>query len=524
MKLASRQPGLALSMVTTDCTVPPSNDAIDFGRLFENALDAMVVFDSNARFIDANDAACKLFGLDRAQLLGRNVCSSMEDGFDLSSWVSQLKTETTKRNRRWLLRGDGSRCFVETSLTPNVLPGRHLAIYRDITDEYLLEKEVVQAEKHESLARLAAGIAHDFTNLLNVICGHTELLIHEVGGNYSVQRHTDSILAATKQAAVMASQLSAYGGQRPLTPELLDLNSITFGLKETLRNVVGPTIRLEVQRSQAALPKIKADRVQLGRILLTLISNAKEVISESGSITIESSAISLPSNVNNAQFRVPAGEYVMLSVHAKADSGEASKASEKHNSRRPIGTELRLPGVYASVRACEGFLWVDSPGQSEMTFRLYFPPMAEDATADYSQAESSEDLSGTGTILLAEDEPVLRETTREYLKCLGYHVLRAANGEEALAAARSCSEEIHLLVTDLKMPKLGGKALAEQLLMERPRTRVVYMTATADSPFVHEQVAKGRAHVVLKPFAMRALARVIREILKQPPQVSRAQA
>ena len=368
----------------------------------------------------------------------------------------------------------------------------------------------MQAEKRDSLARLASGFSHDFANLLNVIGGHTELLIRELDLNPRLQRHTDSILAAIKQATVLTSQLSEFEGQRPLTPELLDLNSITLGLRETLRNLAGVSVRLEARRSTGPIAKISADRTQMGQILLTLVASAKDAIVESGSITIDISSKLLDDAETSSHVRIPAGEYVMLTVHAVSERPQPG--SEEPSTNRLKREDIKLPLVYGSLMANHAYMVAETPALGEVLYRLYFPA-AEESAKSVALQDDREDLSGNETVLLVDDEIGLRETTASYLRSLGYKVLRAGNGEQALPTGRS--EKIDILVTDLRMPKMNGKELAACLRNEKPELKVIYVTAAADREFVREVASQSSSRLLLKPFAMRQLARTLRELLNE---------
>lgn len=482
---------------------------VGFGELFDHAADAMVVVNDQGCVLDANAAICELLGMPRERVVGQILNVVLQSQIDLKV-QSKQESAVSHRFRHWLERRDGTRRFVEASISMHVTPGRHLAIYRDVSELYLLEKELVQAEKRDSLARLASGFSHDFTNLLNIIGGHAELLIREFGPDPRLQRHTDSILAAVKQATILTSQLSEFEGQRPLTLELLDLNSITLGLRETLRNLAGVSVRLETRQSRDPLPKISADRTQMGQILLTLVASAKDAIVENGSITIEI-AHSVFNDVERiSHIRIPAGEYVILTVHAVPD--KAQNRSEQLSPNPVKREEIKLPLVYGSLLANQAYMIAETPACGEVLYQLYFP-IAQGSSSSGAPQEDSEDLCGNETVLLVDDEIGLRETTAGYLRSLGYKVLRAGNGEQALPSARS--EKIDILVTDLRMPKMSGKELAACVRKEKPGIKVIYVTAAADREFVREIATQKGSRLLLKPFAMRQLARTLREVLDE---------
>ena len=494
--------------------LPEKNGDRYLAMLFENAVDAMAVLDDAGRFVDANPAACELIGLSRDRLMESNLADTMESDVDHVALWNTFKREGKYRGQRWMVRGDGTRRLVEVLANTNVLPDRHLAIWRDVTDRYLLEKRLAQAEKNEALARLAGGVAHDFTNLLNVIGGHTELLMHEIGRNFAVQRHTDSILAATKQAAVLTAQLSAFGRQPVLSLEPLELSTLVSGFRETLRGLVGQGIDLEIELAAEPV-RVRADRMQMGQLLLTLVSSANELAPEGGRLTVGISSVSLATDYSGSCFRVPAGEYGVLTVSAH---GTVSDEQLKARSLRPLvpvekrGSGVALPAVYGAVRQSNGFLTVDRASDGPTIFRVYLPRIASGATIGGRSTVEPKALTGSETILLVDDELILREATREYLGCLGYRVLRASNGAEALKIGRS-EESIDLLVTDMMMPKMSGKELASVIVSERPRTKVLFISGAVDSAVMRQEMLKSGTTIVAKPFELRVLARAIRDLL-----------
>jgi PAS domain S-box-containing protein len=486
-----------------------------FAILFENAFDAMVVLDDVARVVDANPAACELIGLSRDGLTGTDLADTMEGDADHVAVWNTFKREGKYCGQRWLVRADGTRRLVEVSATTNVLPDRHLAILRDVTDRYLLEKRLAQSEKNEALARMAGGVAHDFTNLLNVIGGHTELLIHEIGPNFAVQRHTDGILAATKQAAVLTAQLSAFGRQQVLSLEPLDLSPLVSSFRQTLLGLVGQSVDLEIQLAAEPV-RVRIDRMQMRQIVLTLVASANELMPEGGRLIVSISNVSLATGYSGTCFRVPAGEYGALTVSAHgtvSDEQLWARALAPFVPMEKRGSGVALPAVYGTVRQSNGFLTVDRTSDRSTVFGVYVPRIASAATTGGRSTAEPQALTGSETILLVEDEPILREATREYLGCLGYRVLRASHGAEALEIARS-GESIDVLITDMMMPKMSGKELASVIESERPSIKVLFISGAVDSAVVRQQMLKSGTAMVAKPFELRVLARAIRDLLE----------
>lgn len=488
-----------------------------FATMFEMAGDPIVVLDDAANFLDLNSAACDLFGVPFEQLLGRNLADTAVPEYDFPSAWSTFLARGKDRGRRWLLRPDGERRLIESSATANFLPGRHLAIWRDVTDQWFLEMRLSQAEKNEALARLAAGIAHDFTNALSVIGGHAELLILESSGSVPVLRRAESILHATKQAAELATQLYAFSRQQVLSPGIVDLNEVLDQLSKALRSMVGDAIEVEIRKTPR-LGKVHVDRTQISRAILTLAGSAAHAMPDGGRLVLETSALTLHETKITRGAELPAGEYVVLAIsdNAPALSERARQHLFDPSSAESIrGAGLAIPAVYGIVQQSGGHLWVDSSPENGNIFKILLPSGSQTAVEAQAEELAKKDLHGNETILLAEDEPALREATREYLTCLGYRVLHASNGIEALEIARS-TDRIDLLVTDLVMPKMSGKELVFHLSAERPSTKIIFISGYPYDVLTHAPALTLDVVLVHKPFSMRGLATKIREVLGEP--------
>jgi PAS domain S-box-containing protein len=483
-----------------------------FEALFENALDAFVVLSETGRFMDANPAACQLIGLERNELIGRDVTETIETGTDFDSAWGKFGREGKYRGQRWLMRPDGARRLIEIMATANVLPGRHLAVWRDVTFRYFLESELVQKEKDEALARLAGGIAHNLTNLLNVVGGHTELMIDQRMPNSENQRHIDSILVATKQAAALTSQLSALGRQQVLSPAVLDLDAFVHSCRGALRSIVPENVDLVLLETKQSAA-ICVDRTQMAQIVFTLTSTAGELVPNGGRLTIAVKGVALKQPLARPGFRIPAGEYIVLELQARP---QELLRPEKVLPQALFSADMRgvgpaLPAVTATVKQNHGFLWVEGHPARGTILSVYFPPMIGHALASPKQ-ESCGGLGGSETVLLVEDDPGLRGAMREYLTCVGYRVLQAGNGEEALRTAQSV-ERIDVLIADLRMPKMGGQELAERISTTLPRLKVMFISGNVDRAFIHRQPGEGQPTLLPKPFEMRALASTLRDLL-----------
>ena len=487
----------------SDRAVSIDRDKHYFEALFENASDAILVLSETARFIDANPAACQLIGLTRDELIGRSVSETIETGTDFDSAWRKFSRDGKYRGQRWLVRPDGARRLIEIIARADILPGHHLALWRDVTDRYFLESELVQRERDEALARLSGGIAHRLTNLLSVIAGHTELMTREITPNPDFERHTERILTSTKQAAALTAGLSALGRQQVLSPALLDLSTFVQGCGGTLRSIVPENVDLVLPETKKSAP-IRVDRTQMALVIFTLASTAGELMPHGGRLTVSVRNGTVSPPLARSGFQIPAGQYVILELRAEA--GE----------QRPLfspqwrGVGPALPAVTATVKESNGFLWIGGDGRESATFSIYFAPVVGPTLT--GPESSLERLRGSETILLVEDDPGMRETTREYLEYLGYRVLQAGNGEEALKAAQSAGW-IDVLIADLRMPKMGGEELAKKMSLAMPGIKVMFVSGNIDRAFIHRLPGQRGIAVLSKPFEMRALAAALRDLL-----------
>jgi two-component system cell cycle sensor histidine kinase/response regulator CckA len=492
-----------------------------FEVLFEHVLDAIVVLGDAGQFLDANRAACQLIGLDKAELLGRNVAQTIEIGSDFELAWSKFRREGHYRGQRWLLRSDGARRLIEIRATGNVFPKRHLAVWRDVTDRYFLEHKLVQKERDEALARLSGGIAHDFTNLLSVISGHTEMA-RQAGLNSEGQPHLDRILAATRQAAGLAAQLAALARSQVLSPAVFDLNTFVRSCRGALRSLVPENIELVMPETKEAT-RVHADRTQMAQVMFTLASTASELLLQGGRLTIEIRNATLNRAQVRPGFEIPPGDYVVLEFRTRPSDRESRPAEAGISwAAGNCGVGAVLPPVTATVRQNNGFVWAEGNLAEGATLGVYFPQIAGGDTGQPRQV-SGKDLSGSETILLVEDDPPLREATREYLNGLGYHVIQAGNGEEAMRTAQS-AEQIDVLITDLIMPRMGGKELVEKISVMLPGIKVMFVSGNVDGVAWSARPGEVEPTILSKPFEMRMLAATLRHLLDRENRASSVHA
>jgi two-component system cell cycle sensor histidine kinase/response regulator CckA len=394
-----------------------------------------------------------------------------------------------------------------------------LGIVRDITDRVRLEDELRQAQKMEAVGRLAGGVAHDFNNLLTAISSYSELLLADFAREDPRRADVEEIRKATERAAGLTRQLLAFSRRQVLQPKVLDLNAVIGGAEKLLRRLIGENIML-VTRLDPALGAVRADAGQLEQVIMNLAVNARDAMRDGGTLTLETANIEFEAAAQTAEQSIVApGSYVLLLVR---DTGAGMDAQTKRHlfeqffttREKGRGTGLGLATVYGIVKQSGGFIWVDSePGQGT-TFRINLPRVdAVARPAERSEPPAQPATAGTETILLVEDEDAVRAVVRESLRRQGYAVLEAPNAEAALEISAGFGGHIELLLTDVVMPGLSGRALADRLVVERPDTKVLYMSGYTDDAIVRHGVLEPGLNYLQKPFTPDVLTHRVREVL-----------
>jgi len=362
-----------------------------------------------------------------------------------------------------------------------------------------------------ALGRLAGGIVHDFNNLLFVITGYVELARRQLGTSHPGAARLTPVLHAAERAGALTRQLLAFGRSSPAHPSLVDMNSVLAELAPMLRRLIGAGVRMDV-RAGSGLGRVRADLSQMEQLLLNLALNARDAMPRGGRLTIETHDVEIAGGTAPP---VPPGRYVMLAV---SDEGVGMDAETRERIFEPFfttkpagkGSGLGLATVEQVVRQAGGSVRVDSEPGLGTTFRIYLPCAAAEAEPPLVH-DPPEPEGGSETVLVAEDSEPVRELTRELLESLGYAVLTAPGGQEALSVARAHAGAIDLLLADVSLPGPGGGRLAEELLEARPRARVLLMSGFGEGA---ESAGPGSAQAILpKPFSSEQLARAVRSVL-----------
>jgi signal transduction histidine kinase/ActR/RegA family two-component response regulator len=385
-------------------------------------------------------------------------------------------------------------------------------LQRNEAQKRQLEEDLRQSQKMEALGRLAGGVAHDFNNLLTVIKGHSELITERLPEKDPLQGSGQQIKKAADRAASLTRQMLAFSRRQALEPTVFDMNTLVADMYKLLKRLIHEDIEFTF-RAGESLGRIKADTGQIEQVLLNLAVNASDAMPRGGKLTIETKNVAIDPYTAKLRPTVEPGCYVMLGV---TDTGVGMNEETMARIFEPFfttkaagkGTGLGLATVYGVVKQSGGFIWVDStPGQGSR-FEVYLPRVEQDITPNPAETLEPVRARAVGTVLLAEDEEAVRMLAFEFLTAAGYRVYVAPDGERALEIADSLSEPIHVLVTDVVMPKMRGPELAKRLQAKRPDLKVVFMSGYLEQHDGGEEFA-GSASFLQKPFSKDVLVRQI---------------
>ena len=388
-----------------------------------------------------------------------------------------------------------------------------------IEREQAQEEQLRQSQKMESIGTLAGGIAHDFNNLMTAVTGYSELALRSLSKDDALRPKLEVIKSAGERAAALTRQLLAFSRKQMLQPKVLDLNGVVTGMAQMMPRVIGEHIDLRFRLGES-LGQIKADPGQIEQVLLNLAVNARDAMPNGGCLTIKTENVHLSGKFGRPGLAVEPGHYVMMSV---SDTGLGMDVETQSHIFEPFyttkgvgkGTGLGLSTVYGIVKQSGGSLWVYSEVGKGTIFKIYLPRVNEIIESDEIECESAAVARGQETVLLVEDEDVVRNLSREILETYGYSVLVAANGREGLSVGKEFQGQIDLVITDVIMPQMSGREMAEALRTIRPATRVLFMSGFTDDVIVHHGVLEEKVFFIQKPFSPEALATKAREVLDQ---------
>jgi two-component system cell cycle sensor histidine kinase/response regulator CckA len=511
----------------------PGSHWADFApsAVLEASPNPIVAVDAFARITYANPQAVATFGYEREELLGHAVEMLLpervaerhldhRDGFIANPVARPMGIGLDLAGRR----KDGSEFPVEISLAP-VETSDGIQVFAtvvDITARKAAENQLLQAQKLESIGRLAGGIAHDFNNMLFAISGYAEMLEEDLARPPDIPIDRDAALRsvaaighAADRAASLTMQLLAFSRQQVVSPKVLDIGNAIRAIEPMLRPIIGETIKL-VLHSDPEAGHIRADPGQLDQILVNLVVNARDAMPDGGTITIDTGNTVFDDPFAIEHFEVKAGPYVMLAV---SDTGQGMDRATREHIFEPFfttketgkGTGLGLATIYGIVRQAGGHIWLYSEPGVGTSFKLYFP--RDDAPTTIDPAKPRRMAAGTGTLLVVEDEPAVRDMTTAVLERAGYTVIAVADGVEALAKIATLERPIDVLVSDVVMPNMSGLELSETVLDRYPETGLVLLSGyTAEILDPSRLTARG-AIFVSKPIGTRELLAAIEQAM-----------
>ncbi|HET9939892.1 MAG TPA: PAS domain S-box protein [Candidatus Eisenbacteria bacterium] len=512
-----------------------------FRATFEQAAVGIAHLSLAGAFVRVNQRLCDILGYSRSELLHMRVKEFMRPE-DLAGGAGCPPEEVLQHIGEWkegicrvdqeLKRKDGTMVWCHLTLAPvsdgSGTPEYFTAVVEDITERKRLEEQFLQAQKMRAIGQLAGGVAHDFNNLLTTILGYCELIQRKLPVNDALRGYVDEIAMAGQRAAALTSQLLAFGRKQILRPLPVNLNSVIEDMDRLLRRLVGDEVQLET-RLDPKLGTVRADQGQMEQVLMNLVLNARDALPHGGRVTLETRNEWIESGSAPERTGLAPGAYAVVSVK---DTGVGMDSAVRAQLFEPFfttkekgkGTGLGLSTVYGIVKQSGGGITVQSePGQGSR-FEVYLPTAkATDVHAprvSEPHPEEGAPAGGSETILLVEDDATLRALTHRVLEERGYRVLEAPSGIDALAMVERIREPIHLLLTDVVMPRMSGAALAEGVRDRHPATRVVFMSGYTDEAVVRQAAAGGGIRFIQKPYKPEGLLRTIRAALDAPDPVS----
>jgi PAS domain S-box-containing protein len=490
----------------------------------EQTPESVVITDTQGRILYVNPVFERVTGYSRAEAIGQNPrllkSNRQESAFYRELWA-KINAGEVWRGRFINKKKDGT-LFTEDAVIAPVRDEKgavtnYIAIKRDISRELELEVQYRQTQKIDSIGRLAGGVAHDFNNILAVICGHTDLALAQLSPDAPLRSNLECIQESAERAANLIRQLLTFARRQVIEPRRINLNELIVNLNKMLHRLIGEDIKL-VTQAAPDLGQIKADPGQIEQVLLNLVVNARDAMPDGGTLTIRTDNVTLDENYARRHLVTP-GDYVMVSV---SDTGVGMTDEVKQHIFEPFfttkeqgkGTGLGLATCFGIIQQSNGHIHSESQVDKGTQFKIYLPRVqgVEDSISNREVPVSLP--QGTETILLAEDEPSLRQLMARVLRTQGYTVLEAADGHEALTLAQANGAKIQLLLTDVIMPGLSGKTLAEWLGQVNPAVRVLFISGHINNNAVRDSMSKPGTFFLQKPFNPLDLTKKVREAIE----------
>jgi PAS domain S-box-containing protein len=511
------------------------NSETRFRALIEKSADLISLTSADGSTLYMSPAVETILGYAPAHFMGQNLTAfcHADDREGVAEVMARLVQDPSQR--RYVefraVHRDGSTRWLEATarnMLADPAVGAIVSNVRDITERKRAEaalrrteEQLRQAQKMEAIGNLAGGVAHDFNNLLSVILSYSTMLAQDMTPSDPRRTDLEEIESAGRRAVDLTRQLLAFSRQQILQPKIVSLNDALAGMERMLRRLIGEDVELTVLLS-STLGRVKVDPGQIEQIVMNLAVNSRDAMPQGGKLTIETANVELDARYTAEHVGAVPGPHVMLAV---TDSGTGMNKATQARMFEPFfttkekgkGTGLGLATVFGIVQQSGGNIWVYSESGKGTTFKIYFPRVDPAlATEHVSHPPAVGALTGTETILLVEDEESVRVLARTILRRFGYHVIEAQSGGDALLICEQHTAAIHLLVTDVVMPRMSGRQLSERLHILRPEMKVLYMSGYTDNTIVHHGVLDSDVAFLQKPITPEALTRKVREVLDSP--------
>ena len=508
-----------------------------YRSIFENSVEGIFQSTPGGQFISVNPAMARIYGYAspdemiaeqtdieerhyveparRAKFKRLLETQSFVQGFESEVYRKDQSTFWASENVR-VVHDDGGKVVYYEGTIEDITERRR-------AEEALRESEdrLRQAQKMEGIGQLAGGMAHDFNNILTAICGYSDLTLRRLPPDHSLRRNVEEIKKAGDRAASLTRQLLAFSRKQILQPKVINLNVVVPDMDKMLRRLIGEDIDL-LTVLDPSLGSVKADPGQIEQVILNLAVNGRDAMPKGGKLTIETANVYLSEKYASEHIACRPGHYVMLAV---SDNGCGMDETTQKRIFDPFfttkgigkGTGLGLSTVYGIVKQSEGNIWVYSEIGNGTTFKIYLPRFDE-AVEEPQEITVDTHLSvGGEMVLLVEDEDMVRQMARQILEMNGYRVLEARHGKDALIVSEQHKGHIDLMVTDVVMPQMGGRELAEHMALSRPETKVLFLSGYTDHAIVHHGVLDDDVNFLQKPFTTDAFAQKVHEVLSLEP-------
>jgi two-component system, cell cycle sensor histidine kinase and response regulator CckA len=482
--------------------------------------DPIFVKDSEHRIMLVNDAMCAFRAAQREEVVGR---IDMPVAVPMPFWEQEeevLKSGKEIISEDTIIDGHGvprTLMSKKSLLTDKGGNRQVVGVLRDITEYKRLEAQFLQSQKMEAVGVLAGGVAHDFNNLLNVINGYAELILEDIDPDDPIREEIEQIREAGQRATSLTSQLLAFGRKQIMQPEIFDLNQVIANMSSMLRRMIGEDIEVVSNIPQDPM-LINADPGKIQQVVMNLVVNARDAMPNGGKLTIETATADLDKNYVRDHPMTKPGPYVMMAI---SDNGIGMDTETQARIFEPFfttkakgkGTGLGMSTVYGIVKQSDGFIWVYSEPGKGTTVKIYFPRETRAVVENSPETQIDPILHGSETVLIVEDEMAVRSLASRILANYGYNVLEAEDGMEALRLARNSAQEIHLVITDVVMPGIGGKVLLSRIEDVLPDVKSLFISGYTDSAIVHHGILDSGIAFLQKPFTVEGLLRKVREVL-----------